>query len=106
MLSGKRVMVNSTCRRRRQNKANFRAGSNGRRPARLPVPPVGPSVRNEANSRRRRVGRGLGDEGRGLLYKQTQFAHPDADARGAAKSPAEPLPGPMAPNKPNFAGAI
>jgi hypothetical protein len=30
-------------------------------------------VRNKADSQRRRVGRGLGDEGRGVLYKQTQF---------------------------------
>jgi hypothetical protein len=42
-------MVNWTWRRPRRNKANFRAGSNGRRAARLPVPPVGPSVRNKAN---------------------------------------------------------
>ena len=34
-------------------------------PSRQAEPPLGPTVRNKANFRRRRVGRGQGDEGRG-----------------------------------------
>ena len=49
VLVGKRVMTNRTCNGHRPNKANFRPNRSGQGPARLPVPPVEPSVPNKAN---------------------------------------------------------
>ncbi|MCX5643135.1 MAG: hypothetical protein NTZ17_00370 [Phycisphaerae bacterium] len=42
-------MMNWTRKRPRQNKANGRTDSGGQEAAGLPVPPVGPGVRNKAN---------------------------------------------------------
>ena len=49
VLFGKGVMTHLTRKRPRPNKANSRTDNSGHGPARLPAPPVGPTVRNKAN---------------------------------------------------------
>jgi hypothetical protein len=66
VLCGKRVMTSWRHNRPRPNKANSRSNNSGQGPARLPVPPIEPIVRNEANFQ---SATGAGEYGRGLPAK-------------------------------------